>query len=232
MEKKRAKSQDIRPTNVRRWDAVNGMATRSCVGRGTTRSCASRNRNTVAAVFLPVRVLVPVPVGVAPARPVRSTGTIPVHLLPSALLSYPVQVQRSLRVQMAQRGHLHIQVSTFSSRSDGLAAVVQLCRGGGEASRNGVPLCSPIQTTAPTSTKTRGLAFHPFAPFLRREAGGRQKLADQSCICLVSQGGLLICISGVGTRRNKLAEGGSVLPHTLLIPNNTRCVSLSKTPRR
>ena len=46
---------------------MNGMATRSCVGRGTTRSCASRNRNTVAAVFLPVRVLVPVPVGVAPA---------------------------------------------------------------------------------------------------------------------------------------------------------------------
>merc|ERR1711865_715162 len=104
----------------------------------------------------------------------------------------------------------HLQVSTFSSRSDGLAAVVQLCWGGREAFRNGVPLYSPIQTTAPTSTKTRGLAFHPFAPFLRREAGGRQKLAEQSCICLVSQGGLLICISGVGTRRNKLAGGGSV----------------------
>ena len=92
---------------------------------------------TVAAVFLPVRVLVPVPVGVAPARPVRSTGTIPVHLLPSALLSYPVQVQRSLRVQMAQRGHLHIQVSTFSSRSDGLA-VVQLSRPAVMASRRAV----------------------------------------------------------------------------------------------
>ena len=106
---------------------------------------------------------------------------------------YPVQVQRSLRVQMEWHyggcRHVHIQVSTFSSRSDGLAAVVQLCRGGERRPGMGCLCVPPSRLPPPLQPRPAALRFTRLPPSSGVRRGGDKSLRINRASVLFHKGG-------------------------------------------